>query len=245
MLGGLLVGVGGSRAAFAADAATFVVSAVLLRRLPPLPPTSPLSSGIWKSVMDGLRYVHRSRALRRFVIGTVVFVAFAAIDNVALVFLVQGRLGGSATAFGLVQACFGVGMLAVSIALGTRRSASAPPLLLAGAGATAVGSLLTAFAPSLLAAGGAQTVAGAGNAMVNVASTTYLQQLVPPPMLGRVFGALGTSAQVGSSLAYAAGAPLVASVGPRNAFTVAAVGATLGLLILLTSLRAGQRAFRT
>jgi len=107
-----------------------------------------------------------------------------AIDNVALVFLVQSPLGGSATTFGLVQACFGVGMLAVSIALGTRRSASAPPLLLAGAGATAVGSLLTAFAPSLLAAGGAQTVAGAGNAMVNVAPPPTSSSSFPRRCLG-------------------------------------------------------------
>lgn len=107
-----------------------------------------------------------------------------------------------------------------------------------------MGSLLTALAPGLLAAGGAQTLAGTGNGMVNVASTTYIQQLVPVPMRGRVFGAVGTSAQVGSSLAYAAGAPLVAGVGPRNAFIVAAVGATLGLIVLFTGLRAGRRTCR-
>ena len=42
------------------------------------------------------------------------------------------------------------------------------------------------------------------------------------------------------SLAYAAGALLLAGIGPRNAFTVAAVGAALGALILLIGLRARE-----
>ena len=240
-IGGLLVGLGGSRTAFAADAATFVISAVLLVGLPSLPPTSAAASGVWMSTVDGLRYVGRSPALRSFVLGTVVFVAFAAIDNVALVFLIEGRLGGSATTFGLVQACFGLGMLAASIALGVRRIASAPALLCTGATTTAVGSLLTAVAPGLLAAGGAQALAGCGNGMENVASATYIQQLVPTPMLGRVFGAFSTSAQVGSSVAYVVGAPLVAGVGARTTFAVAAAGAAVGLLVLLAGFRAPGR----
>ena len=238
-LGGLLVGLGGSRAAFGVDAGTFVVAAVFLGRLPSLRPTCAASSGVWTSTVDGLRYVGRSPALRMFVIGTVVFVAFAAIDNLALVFLVKDRLGGSATTFGLAQSCFGVGMLLASIGLGTRhRSRGASSLIAAGAGATAMGSLLTAVAPDLLVVGGAQAIAGVGNGVENIASSTYIQQLVPAPMLGRVFGAFATSAQVGSGIAYAAGAPLVSASGPRGAFVVAGLGAILGLSILLTGLRA-------
>lgn len=240
-LGGLLVGLGGTRIAFAVDAGTFLVAAVLLGRLPSLPPTAVTESGVWTSTREGLRYVGRSRVLRFFVLGTVVFVAFAAIDNVALVFLVEGDLGGSATTYGLVQSCFGLGMLVASIGLGARRStASASSLIVAGAGATAVGSLLTAAAPGVIAAGGAQGIAGIGNGVENVATATYIQQLVPAPMLGRVFGAVGTSAQVGSSLAYTAGAPLVFGVGARGAFAVAGVGTFLGLLILLAGFHAAK-----
>jgi len=240
-LGGLLVGLGGSRTAFAVDAGTFIASALLLCGLPALPPAAAATSGLWTSTADGLRYVARSPALRSFVAGTVVFVAFAAIDNVALVFLVKGRLGGSATSYGLVQACFGVGMLLASIGLGAwRRTPAAGTLVLAGAGATSAGSLLTAAAPTLLAAGSAQAIAGVGNGVENVATSTYIQQLVPAPKLGRAFGAVGTSAQVGGGLAYVAGVPLVVGLGPRGAFTVAGLGTVVGLLVLLTGLRARE-----
>jgi MFS family permease len=241
-LGGLLVGLGGSRTAFAVDAGTFIGSALLLGRLPSLRPIASPTSGIWTSTREGVLYVARSRALRSFVAGIVVFIAFAAIDNVALVFLVKGTLGGSATTYGLVQACFGLGMLAASISLGAlRRTPTAASLIVTGASATAIGSLLTAAAPTLLTAAGAQAVAGTGNGVESVATSTFVQQLVPAPMLGRVFGAVGTSAQIGSSLAYAAGAPLVVGVGPRGAFTVAGVGAILGLLILLAGLHTANR----
>ncbi|HEY0240737.1 MAG TPA: MFS transporter, partial [Friedmanniella sp.] len=196
------------------------------------------ASGIWASTWAGLAYVWRSRALRWFVVGTVVFVAFAAIDNVVLVFLVEDGLDGSATTYGLVQACFGVGMLVGSIGLGVqRRPPGARALVVAGAGATSAGSLLTAVAPDLVAAGGAQALAGVGNGAEIVATNTYVRHLVPTALLGRVFGAVGTSAQVGSSLAYLAGAPLVAEVGPRSAFTVAGLGTIIGLLFLLIGTR--------
>ena len=61
-------------------------------------------------------------------------VAFAGIDNVALVFLSRDVLGAGAIGFGVVAAAFGIGMLAASIALSGGRSrvaASAVPRRLA------------------------------------------------------------------------------------------------------------------
>jgi len=52
-----------------------------------------------------------------------------------------------------------------------------------------------------------------------------------------VFGIVSTGAQVGNGVAYAAGAPLVAAVGPRGAFLIAGIGSMLGLLLLLPVLR--------
>lgn len=238
-LGGLLVGLGSVRLAFAVDAATFALSALLLGRLPGLPPGGARLAGVWASTREGLRYVRRSPAVRALVAGLVVFVAFASIDNVALVFLVEDRLGGSATAYGLVQAGFGLGMLAVSLGLGgLRRPLASGPLLVAGAGASAAGAFATAVAPTLAVAGGVQSLAGIGNGIENIALDTHVQRLVPAPMLGRVFGAVSTGAQVGAGLAYVAGAPLVAALGPRGAFVVAGAGSVLGLLVLLPALRA-------
>jgi MFS family permease len=238
-VGGLLVGLGSTRIAFAADAGTFALLALLLGRLPKLPPPQrPTKTGsVWTSTRDGVDHVRRSRRLRLLAIGTVIFVAFAAVDNVALVFLVERRLHGSATAYGLVQAAFGVGMLTASLGLvRLRRQLGSGRLLLTGGAATVTGSLLTACAPGLAFAAGAQAVAGSGNGLEEVATTTFVQQIVPPQLLGRVFGALATAAQLGIGVAYLAAAPLVAAAGPRVAFVVAGVGAMAGLSVLVRAL---------
>jgi MFS family permease len=130
-IGGLAVELGGARVAFAVNALTFVVSALVLTRLPALPPAGG-HGGLWAETIAGLRFVATTPGPRALVASLFITVSFAAIDNVALVFLVA-ELGGSAADFGLTQAAYGVGMLAASGLLvfvaGTR---SAVAMLLGG-----------------------------------------------------------------------------------------------------------------
>jgi MFS family permease len=110
-------------------------------------------------------------------------------------------------------------MLVASVAC-TRltRGRSPVTLLLLAIAATGVGTLVTGFAPALSVVVAAQLVAGAGNAVENVGLDTLVQDLVPRPLLGRVFGIVGTAAQLGAALAYAAGGLLVDLIGARATF---------------------------
>jgi MFS family permease len=239
-LGGLTVGLGGSRPAFALDAAMFVLSAALLTRLPKLPPQPGAgdAAGLWVTTLDGLRYAAQAPVPRAVIISVLLVVSFAGIDNVALVFLVEGDLGGSATGYGLVLACFGLGMLAVSLGLGLLRSPlSAGLLLVGGTTATATGTALTALAPTVAVAALTQALAGAGNGSENIAGDTLVQRLVPRHLLGRVFGATSTAAQVGAAVAYLVAGPLLTVIDPRVAFLVAGLGSASALLVLLPALR--------
>lgn len=234
-IGGLLVGAFGTRTAFAVDAATFLLSALLLLRLPPLRPDPDREPAtLLAETTAGLRYAFITPLPRRLLLATVLMVSFAAMDNVALVFLVQKTFGGSATAYGVVVACFGVGMLAGSILL--LRVADrwrADRVLAAGFLTTAVATPATGLAPALGVAAVAQAVAGGANSLEVIATDTLVQQRVPAPLRGRLFGAVSTSAQVGSGVAYAVGGPLVAAVGPRTTFVIAGAGAVAGLGALL------------
>jgi hypothetical protein len=97
------------------------------------------------------------------------------------------------------------------------------------------------LAGSIGLAAAAQAVAGAGNTADLVGNDTLIQQLVPPAMLGRVFGALATAAQAGAGIAYAAAAPVVALAGPRITFLIAGAGMVAGLLVLVPALRAASQ----
>ncbi|WP_166664042.1 MFS transporter [Actinophytocola oryzae] len=238
-IGGLAVEAGGSRVAFAFNALTFVVSALLLTRLPALRPHG-VPKGLWTETVAGLRFVATTPGPRALALSLFVVVSFVAMDNVALVFLVEDRLHGSAAEFGLTQAAFGVGMLAASGLLTVGRL-PAVGLLIGGLVLSASGTVATALLPTVLAVAMAQIVAGAGNGVENVASDTLVQRLTPRPMLGRAFGAVGTAAQLGSAVAYVIAAPLVSTLGPRVTFIVAGAGCGLAMLVAVPALRAASR----
>jgi MFS family permease len=233
-LGGVLVGFAGTSWAFGVNAASFGMSALLLARLPRLlPEPGGAAAGLLAETRAGLRYTMTTRAPRALALGTLVFVSFAAIDNVALVFLVRRVLHGSQSEYGVAVASFGFGMLAASVVL-ARLAARWPPQrwLFGGVVCGAVGTAGTGLAPSLGLAVVGQAVAGVGNTADLVGTDTLVQQLVPHRMLGRVFGTVGTAAQVGSGIAYAGGGPLVASLGARWALIVSAIGMLVGLAAL-------------
>jgi len=235
-IGGLAVEFGGARVAFAVNAATFLVSALILTRLPALPPAGG-HGGLWTETVAGLRFVATTPGPRALALALFVAVSFAAIDNVALVFLVSDELHGSAAEFGFTQAAFGIGMLAVSSLLIIGRG-SAVALLVGGLALSAIGTGATALLPTILAVAVAQMIAGMGNGAEVIATDTLVQRLTPRHLLGRAFGAVATAAQLGAAVAYAAAGPLVGALGPRGAFLAAGAGCGLASLAAVPALRA-------
>lgn len=237
LLGGLFVATLGIRGALVADAASFLLSAALLLRVSPLPPNRSGSArtSFLADTWAGLAYVRRHAVARAVVITLFLGVAFAGIDNVALVFLSREVLGAGALGFGVVAAAFGIGMLVASIALSSGRRRSPRMLFIGGWTLTAAGTFLTGIAPVLWFAVAAQAIGGLGNGADNVASDTLIQRSVPREMLGRVFGVTSTAAFVGAGIAYAAGGPLLDATSPRFVFLVAGVGvlAVVGLAHIL------------
>jgi MFS family permease len=237
--GGVLVALTGTSAAFGVDAISFVASALLLARLPPLRPVEAGSpSGIWSETISGLRYAAHSPLPRALALGTLMVVSFAAVDNVALVFLVERDLHGSATAYGLTVAAFGVGMIIASLALSRIAHRWQPGRwLLLGTVASATGTAATGTATSLGLAAIGQGLAGTGNTAELVGTDTLVQQQVPVHISGRVFAIVYTAAQAGSGIASAAAGPLVAATGARTALFIAGGGTLLGLTALQPAIR--------
>src|SRR5919108_479565 len=106
----------GERGALLVDAASFAVSGALLIGLPALRPERAGAPGGFLAVgREGLAYAWRTPVVRTFLIVLFLGVAFAAVDNVALVFLVRDTLGGGQLAFGVVAGAFAV-LLALPMA---------------------------------------------------------------------------------------------------------------------------------
>ncbi|MEV5716785.1 MFS transporter [Amycolatopsis mediterranei] len=239
-LGGLLgAAPGGAHTALAVDAATFLASALLLRGLPDIAPARDpgAGTGVWAEAGEGVRYVVANRQISVLLLSLFLLVAFAAVDNVALVFLTGDVIHAGPAGYGVAAGAFGAGMVLASLAC-TRLARGRRPiaLLIVAVVATGTGTVVSGLAPVLAVVVVAQLVAGAGNAVENIGYDTVVQELVPRPFLGRVFGTIGTAAQLGAAFAYALGSFLVDAAGARATFVLAGTGTFLVLLLLVQSL---------
>jgi MFS family permease len=239
MIGGVIVLALGPGGALAVNTASFLLSAVLLSRLPPLRSADDEHRrGFIATGTEGLRYAWQTPVVRAVILALFFAVAFAAMDNVALVFLVQDTLGGGPLAFGLLSAAYGVGMVAASAGLSLRTlRISAGMIFLLGWFFSGVGILLAGIAPVLIVVGIGQVVAGWGNGAENVGVETLIQRIVPRPLLGRTFGVASTAAFGGSTLAYAVSGFLLDVTSPRAVFVIGGSGVLAVTLFLALFVR--------
>ncbi len=240
LLAALLFPVLGVRGVLLVDAGTFVVSLALLAflRVPTsAAPAGTQHSSFWQDTTAGLRYIWATPVVRIIGVGFFAVVAFNGIDDIALVFLATGTLGGGDSGAGILLAAVGIGLLLgyVRLARGCRMSLLA--LMLTGFAISSAGNLLTGLAWALAAAFAMQTVRGAGIAAMDLAVNTLVQRSVPRALVGRVFGSLYGAIGVGAALAYVLGGLLLDATNPRVTFIVAGAGGLLVTLATTVSLR--------
>ncbi|MGC4846832.1 MFS transporter [Micromonospora sp. DT15] len=236
----------GLRGVLLVDAVSFLVSAMLLARLPSLPPTTgdERQPSLLRQARAGLGYLLSVPTVRVIFLGFTAVVAFNGVDDVALVLLAKDTFHVGGSAVGLLLGAVGVGLVAGYAMLsrwGTR--ASMPLLLIAGFAVSSVGNLLTGLAWAVAAAIALQAVRGFGLAAMDVASSTLLQRTVPPGMLGRVFGNLYGAIGVAAATSYLAGGVLLDATSAPVTLMVAGAGGLVATgVVALRLLRAMRRA---
>jgi MFS family permease len=240
LAGGLLADWLGLQGALGANAMTFLGSAALLLRLPTLHPWDE-GHGRDRFLAEtraGLSFVRRHLTARAVIVTLFLGVAFAALDNVALVFLIRDVLDASAVSFGVVTSSYGIGMVLAAVVLVRARGRhSAVRYFLAGWLLSGIGTLLTGLAPAVGVTIAMQALAGTGNGAENVAGDTLLQKTVPQNMLGRVFGLSATAAALGGTTASAVGGVLVELTSARMVFVIAGSGTLAVFLLAIAMLR--------
>jgi MFS family permease len=243
-VGGLLIALGGSGAAFLADAATFAVSIAFLSRVrsrvTPAPAITdeagPATGGLLDEVREGFRFVRSNVWLwATFVAATFAYLLFMGPVDVLLPYLVKNELHAGAGTLGSVLAFGGVGALVGALLVGSigmpRRSITfiyvawtCSTLLVAGYAISRAPwqAMVVSFFFSAFEAAG------------TVVWLTTKQRLVPRNLLGRVssFDWFISTGLV--PLSFAITAPVAAAIGARNTLLVAGVlGAAVTLAFLL------------
>ena len=214
--------------AFRIDAVTFAVSAaalMLMRYQAPVRAAAEQTArAFWHELGEGLGFLVHHRALLANTIMVVAFVAGLGASYPLTFLLAVDVLDAGTQAFGVFEAVIGVGFLVGSLALATLAT-RVPKGLAMAIGWTAMGASLVLVA----ATGGVWqacipfAVFGLANAVALIALDTWLQDVVPEQLRGRVFGARFTLTQGTYALSVLVGGALAGIFDVRALLIVAGV----------------------
>ena len=231
LAGGFLLGVGVSAPTlFAIDAATFVVSAILVASI-----RAPFGLGrgteSHPGVLAGVRVIRAERMLLVLTVASMASLLGMGIVNVAA-YPLSIRLDGGTEGYGAMEALLGGGGL-VGAALAARllTPSRAPAVVAVSFLVSGLGLAAAGVAPELVIALAAFAVAGAGRGLGEVAETTLVQARTHDAVRSRVFAAQDGAAHVAFSAAMVAGGLLVGLGGARFAVEAAAACGIAAALI--------------
>ncbi|MBM7784330.1 MFS transporter [Tenggerimyces flavus] len=221
-LGGAAYALWGIEAVVLADAASYVVSAMLLVFLPRSRAVRGRATVrlLIDELVDGLRAVVRSRLLRGLAITSVVFFAANGAATTVLAPLVAERLDGGAGTLGLLMAALGIGyllggMLSAKVsAVGSLTIATCGFLLLALASHPIIGAVACA-------------VIGVGGSILLVVLRTATQRRAPEGFVGRASASLATV----QTAATVAGAALATTASLTGLLIAVVLGVALSTVV--------------
>lgn len=245
--GGALAAAAGVRPSYWINAATFLVSAVLLAGIGAdrLQAGAAVSRGHWQDLKDGFVQVVRSRAmLTVFVAWNIAMLATAAVNvaepRLALRTFSAGRFG-----LGLLMGCSGLGLaLGAYLASASIARRGLSNVYGASLGLLAFGIGAAACAPNVWVAAACVVVSGGGNGAAVVCNALFVQRGVPDSMRGRAFASLMSSNIAVLMAGMLAAGRLTDSIGARWVWGGAAVlvagAAVAGFALARKGARGGE-----
>lgn len=231
LLGGLLTATAGPAAAYWINAVSFVVSVVLVRRIPArlLQSERALTRGHWRDLGDGFLAVVRSQPLLAVLIAWGFTEVAIGGGNVAEIFIAKNTFHAGDFGYGLLYSAIGAGLVLGSFAstavlarLGTARTYGV------SLAAMTVGFAGTGASPSIWVAAACLLVSGTGNGCAIVCNALLVQRGVVDSARGRALTFVMSATFILAGVGNAVGGALIDRTGPRVIWEAAAVFALAG-----------------
>ena len=240
LIGGLLVASIGARWVFAANAASYAVSVALTvsvhaRFSDPESRTTEAEEE-HRGVLAGFRFVGRDRVLRTMALSWIAFIVGMGTTLVADPVLAT-RFGTGSFGYGMLTTAWGAGTILGAL-LGRRMTEASEGrwLVVCSAVAAATG-FAVAVSPWFWLVLVWVWLFGFADGPTQVAEQNLLQRRTPDVVRSRVMGAWETMMHGGLVVSLMAGAVIVSAVGPKGAYAVGGITATIGTVLLLPLLR--------
>lgn len=236
-LGGMLLAVSSAEVVFAANAASFLWSAILvlgLRRLePPREREAAQERAPGSGVLAGISTIVQEPSLRLLVGLYTAQTLVAGALNVLVVVTSFELLGLDEAGVGLLYAAVGVGgLIGGFVALLLSSSGHLARNFAVGLALFGIPLALIGGAPIAVVAVAGLAVLGIGNSIVDVNALTIMQRAVPDAVLGRALGAMQGLLLGGLGMGALVAPLLIELIGPEASLVV--TGCVLPVLALLT-----------
>jgi MFS family permease len=221
VIGGALVAASGPDLAYWINAASFLLSALLIIRIAgrSLQGALAVSRGHLRDLGDGFARVVRTRPLLTVLVVWTIALGAVASANTAQVFLAKDVFSAGDFGYGLIFGCIGLGLALGSFGAGTwveRRSVGnvyAASILL-----QAIGLGIAGLAPNVWVALPCFVLSGIGNGTAIVCNSLLVQRGAEDEIRGRVFTVIMSVNYAVYGIGFAVAGPLTDSVGPRWVF---------------------------
>jgi len=243
-LAGALIGLLTAPFAIALDALSFVVSALMLRRIKGRSdvPQVDGATSVWREIGEGLKLVWENRTLWGLAWLAGLWQFLHHMQIAVLILFATRQLSLSAGAIGFAYACGGLGCVLASV-FAERLSAriGVGPVIVAGlmitaAGWQAFGLLGGSGWVAMLALGGAMLVFDFGAILYAINYLALRQAITPDRLLGRMTATMRFLTVASAPLGSLVGGALATAIGLRGTLlVVGALGLALALAAVLWS----------
>lgn len=248
LVGGLITAAASPDAAYWVNAATFVVSAFFVLRIPArrLQSDERRTRGHLHDLLDGAAVVRRSAGLMTVLVAWSIASIGLGLANVAEVFLAKDTFNAGDFGYGLLFASIGLGLVIGSLLAPVLDERLGLGRMYATALAVmALGYVLGAVSPNVWVAAVCVVLGGMGNGAATVGNPLFVQRGAPDAMRGRVITLIMSVNFTVLGLSFAAAGPIVDAVGPRWAWVIAASAMALAAVCAsVLARRAGTVAAR-
>jgi len=225
VLGGVIVSTWGPDLVYWINAATFLLSVLLLLRIPGrlLQSEQAITRGHWRDIADGLGVFRRSAALLTVTVAFGFAMLATGLINVSEIFLAERALHTGASGYGLLWTATGVGLVIGSLISGalleTRELTDVYPLAFLP---WAAGIFAAAISQNVWVAALAMVVAGFGNGLTFPMTVLIIQRYTEDRLRGRAFTLIISAHNLLLGIAMVAAGALTELSGPRWTYVVAA-----------------------
>lgn len=239
---GALVKVAGTDAAYWFNAATFVVSALIVLQIKKSFEEGAGATGVsyLAQIREGLGVVGQSRALLTVVVAWSVATVAQAIGNVSEIFLARDVFGAGNFGFGLLVATAAGGLLVGSLLGGALiERFGIRDLYLVSILLMALGFGVAAASPVFWLAAVIVVVSGFGNGAAVVCNAVLVQRAVPDRIRGRAFTLVMSIGYACFGVGMIVAGPLTNALGARAAWAISG-GLCLVAVVLAAALLSKQ-----